>query len=202
MTAFYIAVVGVIGTVLGSVIAGALATRAKVNDDMRQLRLGAYPSLWDLTSCFSKWPPTPMSYARLREFLDSFRAWYYQGGGLYLSENGQERYGEVHELLVACFGASEGEAVPAAPPGAIPEATYRAVREAVSTLRRALTEDLESRRQRSLVMRIAMAIEHRNQSRTAVDRLRLVRSKSDDRTQAGPLQRPKRSQGFHREDHS
>lgn len=181
MTAFYIACVGVAGTVLGAAITGALATRARVNDDMRQLRLGAYPSLWGLTSCFSKWPATPMSYSELREFLESFRAWYYQSGGLYLSINSQDRYGELHELLVACFGTSEGEAVPAPPPGEIPEATYRSVREAVSTLRRALTEDLESRRQRSLVLRIAMAIEHREQSRNAVDRLRLVRHESDDR---------------------
>lgn len=185
MTAFYIACVGVAGTVLGAVITGALATRARVNDDMRQLRLGAYPSLWELTSCFSKWPTTPMSYSELREFLDSFRAWYYQSGGLYLSINSQDRYGEVHELMVACFGTREGEAVPAPPPGEIPEATYRAVREAVSTLRFALTEDLESRRQRSLVLRIAMAIEHREQRRRAVDRLRLVRCESDDRKQRG-----------------
>ena len=183
MTAFYIALVGVAGTVLGAGVNGALATRARVSDDMRQLRLGAYPSLWELTSRFSKWPPTPMSYSELRKFLDSFRAWYYQSGGLYLSKNSQDRYGEVHELLVACFGTSEGEAVPAPPPGEISRATYRAVREAVRTLRDALTEDLESRRQRSLLLRIAMATKHREQSRNAVDRLRLVRSESDDRKQ-------------------
>ena len=122
-----------------------------------------------------------MSYSEVHEFLESFRAWYYQSGGLYLSQNSQDRYGDVHELLVASFGTSEGEAVPTPPPGEIPNATYHAIREAVKTLRHALTEDLESRRQRSIVLRIAMAIEHCEQSRSAVARLRLVRSESYDR---------------------
>lgn len=177
--AFYIAsVTGVVGAVLGAVVTGALATRARVQDDMRRLRLGAYPPLWEWTSHFSKWPKAPMSYLDLHEFLESYRSWYYHtlSGGLYLSKNTQERFGDVHELLVACFGTVEGDAVPAPPPGEITAAMYHAVREAVKTLRGALTEDLESRRQRSLVLRIAMWREHRKQSGSAGDRLRLVRS--------------------------
>lgn len=176
--ALLIAFVGVVGTVLVAVITGALATRARVNDDMRKLRLDAYPLLWELTSRFSKWPRKPMSYSDLHEFLGSWRGWYYDthSGGLFLSKNSQDRFGDVHELLVACFGTVEGEAVPAPPPGEISAATYHAVREAVKTLRGALTEDLESRRQRSLGLRIAMWVEHRRQSRSAADRLRLVRS--------------------------
>jgi Toprim-like len=90
-----IAVIGLAGTILGAVVSGALATRAKVNEEMRQLRLKSYPLLWQLTARFSRWPRMTNTYAELEGFHRSFRSWYYETGGFHLSENSRTRYGEV-----------------------------------------------------------------------------------------------------------
>lgn len=170
-TPLLIALVGIAGTVLGAVVNGALATRAKINEEMRQLRLTSYPLLWQLTSSFSRWPRMTNTYSDLEEFHRSFRSWYYETGGLHLSENSRARYGEVQELMATHLGAPEGQPMPAQPSGPIPDPVYSGLLEACSALRTALTEDLESRRQRSILHRIGLAARHRKQKTEAAERL-------------------------------
>jgi hypothetical protein len=90
----FIALIGIAGTVLGALVNGALATRAKVNEEMRQLRLNSYPLLWQLTSSFSRWPRVTNTYADLEELHRWFRSWYYEAGGLHLSENSRAATGK------------------------------------------------------------------------------------------------------------
>jgi hypothetical protein len=166
-----LALIGIAGTILGAVVNGALATRAKVNEEMRELRLASYPLLWQLSSRFSRWPRVTNSYAELGELHAWFRSWYYEAGGLHLSENSRARYGDVQELLAAHLGAAEGHELPGQSAGAIPDGVYTSLMDACSALRTALTEDLESRRQRSLLVGIYLANRHRKQKREAAKRL-------------------------------
>jgi hypothetical protein len=175
----FIALIGIAGTVLGALVNGALATRAKVNEEMRQLRLNSYPLLWQLTSSFSRWPRMTNTYADLEELHRWFRSWYYEAGGLHLSENSRARYKEVQELMAAHLGASGGQATPAQPRGPILDDVYGGLQEACSALRTALTEDLESRRQRSVLHSIGLAARHRKQKQKAAERL--AKAKRDRR---------------------
>jgi hypothetical protein len=170
-TPVIIALVGVAGTVLGAFVNGALATRAKVNDEMRQLRLQSYPLLWQLTSSFSRWPRMTNTYSDLDELHRWLRSWYYEAGGIHLSENSRARYGEVQELVAAHLGGPEGEAIAAGPPGPISGDVYIGLLGACSALRTALTEDLESRRQRLLLFNIILAVRHWKQKWEAAKRL-------------------------------
>jgi hypothetical protein len=178
-TPLIIALVGVAGTVLGAFVNGALATRAKVNDEMRQLRLESYPLLWQLTSRFARWPRMTNTYADLDELHRWLRSWYYEAGGIHLSENSRARYGEVQELVAAHLGGPQREAIAAQPPGPISGDVYAGLRDACSALRTALTEDLESRRQRLLLLSITLAVRHRKQKWKAAKRLAKAREASE-----------------------
>lgn len=188
-TPLLIALIGIAGTILGALVNGALATRAKINEEMRQLRLSSYPLLWQLTSNFSRWPRMTHTYADLEACHQWFRSWYYEAGGLHLSENSRARYGEVQELMATHLGASEGRPLPAQPGGPIPDTVYSGILEACSALRTALTEDLESRRQRSLLHSIELAARHRKQKAKASERLAKAkrdRSRRDNASAATP----------------
>ena len=173
--ALVIAVIGIAGTVLGALVSGALATRAKVSEEMRQLRLVSYPVLWKLTSNFSRWPRATNTYADLEKFHRRFRTWYYETGGFQLSDNSRVRYGDVQELMAAYLGAPEGQAMPPQPDGPLPDAVYVGLMDACSALRTALTEDLESRRQRSVLHSIRLAGRHRKARDKARVRLAAAR---------------------------
>jgi hypothetical protein len=98
------------------------------------------------------------------DFHRDLRRWYYDVGGLYMSENARRRYGSVQELVAAhCSGEAGGVVQPEA---------YDDLMGACSAFRSALTEDLESRRQGSLIYSIQKSREHAKQERTAQKRLR------------------------------
>jgi hypothetical protein len=161
-----LALIAIAGSVLGALINGTLATRAKVNEEMRKLRLDSYPRLWELTSRFSRWPRTANTYGELKGLHGQVREWYYKTGGLHLSDNSRDRYGEVQELVAAHLGASESRA-----DEHLHAHVYQGLLDACSALRTALTEDLESRRQRSVLYRLKLAHRHLRQRREAAERM-------------------------------
>jgi len=69
------ALIGLAGVVIGAVVNGALATKAKVNEEIRKLRLEVYPSLWLLTSHFSRWPEETNTFEDLQRLHREFRTW-------------------------------------------------------------------------------------------------------------------------------
>jgi hypothetical protein len=170
-----VAAIGIVSAWIGAVINGSLATRAKVNEELRNARLKFYPPLWQLTSQFSRWPRTPTTYGNLVTIHCDFRNWYYAAGGLYLSENARDRYGDVQELV-------EAHLAPRSPEHndeEVPDLIYDDLMETCSSLRRALTEDLESRRQRSVWWTARKALLHRKQAREAQRRVKKMGSAAD-----------------------
>jgi hypothetical protein len=148
---------------------------------MRQLRLTSYPLLWQLTSNFSRWPKVPTTYADLGELHGLFRGWYYDVGGLHLSENSRARYGDVQELTDVCLDAGMQAGSP------VPDNVYDELLQACSALRTALTEDLESRRQRSVIHRLRLAATHRRQKQKAAARLAEAKQRARKATRPGRL---------------
>jgi hypothetical protein len=119
------------------------------------------------------------TYADVEEFHRWFRSWYYEAGGLHLSENSRARYGEVQELIAAHLAAPGGQAMPAQARTPIADAVYDGLLEACSALRTALTEDLESRRQRSVLYSVRLAARHWKQKHKADKRLAEAKGAAD-----------------------
>jgi hypothetical protein len=156
---------GLVSGVVGAGVNTWLANRSKVTEELRDQRLKAYPDVWERTGRFARWPRNSVTYAALDEFHRELRTWYFHVGGLYMSENARGRYGRMQELVAAHCAVEESHA-------SLPPDAYADIMETCSEFRTALTEDLESRRQGSLVYSLQKAREHRRMDASARSRLR------------------------------
>jgi hypothetical protein len=137
-----------IGAVAGGLIATlkyALDSRARANQELWNRRLYPYREIWALSASFSRWPrktPTLTDVDNLRKKL---RLWYYRDGGILMSARARRRYGYVQKGLEAIKNGRH------TPDDTVREEDYDHMTEVLSRFRSALTEDLESRRKRSVV---------------------------------------------------
>ena len=183
-------VTGIAGVLVASSIAlvkGAIASRSKENEELRSWRLKAYPVVWKLTSTVPRWPRSNPSYRELWSLHYALRDWYYNTGGLYLSANARARYGDMQELLDTYLGdrARDDDApVPRPASGtAWAHSPYKALMDACSAFRTALTEDLATRRSRSILWAIVLWRRHQGQQHDAAERLAMaIRQRSVERT--------------------
>jgi hypothetical protein len=147
VTQLFAALIGLLVGAAAAWIKAILAIREKVNEELRTRRLAAYPIVWRETAALSNWPPAALTRKDLLELNLSLRVWYFTKGGLYLSENSRTRYGELKELICArldYWDDGDDEATTLA------ETKYLDLAKTCSAFRTSLTEDLETRRQRSL----------------------------------------------------
>ena len=127
---------------------GVLAIREKVNEELRGQRIDRYPAVYQLTAALSLWPPAKMDYDDLFQLNLALRCWYFTRGGLYLSATSRDRYGEMKQLISAYLDRltdEENRGADNVPPDVFQDLTITA-----RAFRNSLTEDLETRRQRSL----------------------------------------------------
>jgi hypothetical protein len=142
-------VAALIGVVVGAVAAwikAVLAIREKANEELRGLRIATYPIVYQLTAPLSLWPPASMSYDDLFQLNLALRR-YFTDGGLYLSARSRDRYGEMKQLICAYLdldGKAHLDAENVSPD------VYTDLTATARAFRNALTEDLETRRQRSM----------------------------------------------------
>lgn len=160
-------------TLLALVSAVALAlvnswitARAGIDEELRAQRLTAYPPLWEATSLLSRWPRNDVSREALEDLHREMRGWYYDTGGLFLSERSRARYGEVQELAGALLGVDAAAAATLLP------TAYADLMDTASSLRTALTQDLDTRRRTTLVERARRLWWHRRAAREFQGRLR------------------------------
>lgn len=111
-------------------VKGFLASRASVNESLRELRLGSYPSVWKTTSAVSRWPRNKLTTGELVAFHKEMRHWYYGTGGLYLSRTARARYGELQQSLEAWLKGADPDASEP-----IPDDVYEGIMEVSSALR-------------------------------------------------------------------
>lgn len=95
------AIAGIVVASSVALVKAAIASRGQENEELRTLRLKVYPAVWRLTSMVPRWPQADPTYRDLWRLHLEPRTWYYDSGGLYLSENARTRYGEMQELLDA-----------------------------------------------------------------------------------------------------
>jgi len=153
--------------VVGGLITGAVNARAQAGEDLRAVRLQSYPVIWRLTGLLPAWPPATITLGQLWHLQLQLMKWYFQTGGYHLSENARTRYGELQQHLAKLL---PGE--PPDPSVQVDPETYEQVRQSCSALRTALTEDLESRRARSVLSALRLRIRHSRQRFRAERRTR------------------------------
>lgn len=138
-------IVAGLGAWLGKVWADRIAQAQKlageIDLDLRKRRLEVYPELWEATALLPKWPRAQgVTYEALLALSQSLRTWYFQRGGIYLSRTTQrDAYSPLQDALAEVLKINTA--------GPISDEHYDVVRERCSTLRTALTNDIESRRE-------------------------------------------------------
>ena len=140
------AVAAVAVAILGALLGSSLNARAKRDDGLRQERLRTYPGMWAATSEFSRWPRNvQLTWLGVQQTHQFCRKWYYETGGLFLSERTRGLYGDVQELIAALLLAHQSDR-----PCRVSRSEYSDLMNASSRLRTGMTQDLETREPRAL----------------------------------------------------
>jgi hypothetical protein len=138
---------GLLGAIIGLAVAAVLALinswlsdRQKVAEGVRDERIRTYPAVWERTSVVSRWPRTDATREHATHLHLDLRKWYYSGGGLFLSEDAQDRYEHLQVVLEAVIAGSANE----------PLREYDSLMEAAHWFRAGLAEDLRTRERSNL----------------------------------------------------
>lgn len=110
---------------------------AQYDADLRRDRIGVYKRLWTLLQPLARYaPPGEFSFSKGHELATALRAWYFEEGGLFLSEPARDAYFALQDALKALDGPSAD---------AVPAETLKALMDVGSTLRTHLSEDVGTR---------------------------------------------------------
>lgn len=113
---------------------------AQIDVDLRNKRADPYLELWKLGDGLPLWPRnTELTYAHLVDLMNGLRSWYFGGGGMYLSQASRAKYSDVQNAIGLVVTRGNDRAAP------VTDADYDTIRNAFSTLRTELTDDLQSR---------------------------------------------------------
>ena len=122
--------------------------RAEYDKDLRQHRLKAYAQLWQATGAFPLYAKSaPVTREAARQFAVTLRTWYFDTGGIYLSDASRDAYFAVQKAVKQVLEPSPTPVPLDAE--LLPEA-YEAVRAACSALRSRLVADVGTRRDSEL----------------------------------------------------
>ena len=115
-----------------------LRSSEAVDTDLRERRAATHRTLWRMTHLLPTWPrEESVKYERIRRLSRHMRAWYFSGGGMYLSTEAMAYYRMAQEAL-ACFPCPQ-------PDELLDDGEYDDLRGYLSRLRTNLTNDLLSR---------------------------------------------------------
>jgi hypothetical protein len=142
-------ITGIVSAFSGGLIAYVFAVfklrkefEFKYDTDLRDKRITQYLELWKLLEDLAKYArPKALTFTDLELLTTSLREWYFQKGGLFLSDNSRDCYFDLQDaiknVLVANSEAKETE---------IAEQTYESLRSVGSNLRTALAQDVGTRK--------------------------------------------------------
>ncbi len=93
-------VTGMIGTYVGAVVKFRKDLEADYDKDLRNRRIEAYKSLWKLLQFLARYDrPKPLTAPLLHELSVAMRQWYFEVGGIFVSEETRTTYFELKDLL-------------------------------------------------------------------------------------------------------
>ena len=116
--------------------------QAKFNEGLHQSRVTTYQQLWALLEVLAKYArPHPVTPQLLRTLAGNLRKWYFEVGGLFLTDDSRDAYFALQDAIVielAKGGADHHE---------LDDDSFEAIRKTGSNLRTSLSSDLRSRKQ-------------------------------------------------------
>jgi hypothetical protein len=142
--------VALISALLG-IIGSYFAARQKFRDDLqakydeslRNDRLAAYKELWALTKTLPLYARTePVTGNTLWEMAIALRNWYFDKGGIFLTDNSRDAYFDLQKKIKSVVEDPQADLT-----RELDGPTFKAVRELSSNLRTNLSSDLRSRKQ-------------------------------------------------------
>ncbi len=114
----------------------------KYDTNLRDKRIPEYKELWKLLEDLAKYArPKQLTVDDLHKLTASLRQWYFEEGGIFLSDSSRDTYFALQEAIKEVLaGRSQ------APESEIDEPTYEMLRAKGSALRTALTRDVGTRK--------------------------------------------------------
>src|SRR5687768_3027011 len=113
----------------------------KYDMDLRDKRLPQYLELWRLLEEVPKYArPSQLTVDDLHKLTASLRQWYFQKGGLFLSDKSRDAYFALQDEIKDALASNKS------PQLEVDEKTYEVLRKAGSFLRAALARDVGTRR--------------------------------------------------------
>ena len=142
ITGMVSAVITAVVTYLVAVVKIRRELEATYDRDLRDKRLAVYKELWRQLEPLAKYAsPRPFSRAVAKDLTQALRIWYFETGGLFLSERTREAYFVVQDALeVICEDTDLDGSHP------ITGERFEAVRKKGSTLRTQMTLDVGTRK--------------------------------------------------------
>ena len=137
----------IVSALIGAVT-GILTTSWKTRKDLesaydielRKQRIEAYRALWELLQPLAFYsPPGPLTYEGVEDLSKKLRGWYFETGGLFLSERTREPYFDLQRALTGLLvRVTNGEA-------AVDDQIVEIIKALASRLRTSTTQDIETR---------------------------------------------------------
>ncbi|BAM01375.1 MULTISPECIES: hypothetical protein [Caldilinea] len=91
---------GIVGTYLTAILKFRKDLEAEYDKDLRSRRLDVYKTLWNHLQLVARYDlPKPLTPSTLEELTIAMRTWYFNEGGIYLSEPTRARYFELKEAI-------------------------------------------------------------------------------------------------------
>ena len=127
-------VVGLVAGIAGTAYKSRKALEAEYDIDLRKARVDVYMKLWSELQVLAKYSPTAFNRATVEQLSVALRRWYFEQGGLFLSERARDKYFDLQEALVQTLGGRDD-----------PTPLRELLRTRGSNLRTALAEDVATR---------------------------------------------------------
>ena len=138
--------VGALITYLFAVLKLRQELAFKYDTDLRDKRITQYLELWKLLEDLAKYArPKELTFADLEKLTVSLREWYFQKGGLFLSDNSRDSYFDLQEAIKNVLAShTEGKEQ------TVPETIFEELRQTGSLLRTVLVRDVGARQEAKL----------------------------------------------------
>lgn len=129
-----------IGSVAGVMLKNWFDYKLMVYEELWKKRFDAYRQVFQISSALPLYPePARLTHEELKEVSEKMRNWYFEGGGLLLSNITRDIYFDVQKSIKTVLKAS-------APGKFVSDDEYETVRNNLSALRTEFSNDLMSRR--------------------------------------------------------
>lgn len=146
---------------------GVKDLQAEADNDLRNQRLQAYEDLWKLLPVLARYDrPKPLNAATLQELTEAMRDWYFDKGGLFLTEESRPAYFKLKDAIAKALESLKGQ-----PEKELDDAQVNILVESASDLRTRLANELGTRK--STFANVAQA-DPSNVQQVAASQLELI----------------------------